>query len=151
MDFQVNADRKNVAFVLGSSRQRGSGTGAGAKGQAELDERGRQHQEPDQVEGASPDRRTTEGLREGKSVKLGSYPLKDGTSQRCIPDVLSRQEVPAFHIVKNDPMRGKVVALPANESETQVAVNHQGKTNEATKKVDEALQRGQVAPKGEGA
>ena len=51
-------------------------------------------------------------------------------------------------VSKNDPMQGKVVA-PANESETQVAVNHQGKTNEATKKVDEPLQKGQVAPKNE--
>ena len=45
-------------------------------------------------------------------------------------------------------MQGKVVA-PANESETQVAVNQQGKTNEATKKVDEPLQKGQTAPKNE--
>ena len=45
-------------------------------------------------------------------------------------------------------MQGKVIA-PANESETQVAVNHQGKTNEATKKVEEPLQKGQVAPKNE--
>ena len=51
-------------------------------------------------------------------------------------------------VSKNDPMQGEVVA-PANESETQVAVNHQGKTNEATKKVDEPLQKGQVAPKNE--
>ena len=45
-------------------------------------------------------------------------------------------------------MQGKVVA-PAYECETQVAVNHQGKTNEATKKVDEPLQKGQTAPKNE--
>ena len=36
---------------------------------------------------------------------------------------------------------------PANESRTQVAVNSQGKTNEATKNVNEPLQKGQTAPK----
>ena len=36
---------------------------------------------------------------------------------------------------------------PANESRTQVAVNNEGKTNEATKNVKEPLQKGQTAPK----
>ena len=36
---------------------------------------------------------------------------------------------------------------PSNESRTQVAVNHEGKTNEATKNLKEPLQKGQTAPK----
>ncbi len=37
---------------------------------------------------------------------------------------------------------------PSNESRTQVAVNNDGKTNEATKeRVNEPLQKGQTAPK----
>ena len=36
---------------------------------------------------------------------------------------------------------------PAIESRTQVAVNSQGKTNEATKNVIEPLQKGQTTPK----
>jgi hypothetical protein len=35
---------------------------------------------------------------------------------------------------------------PANESQTQVAVNSEGKTNEATKKVNEPLKQGQTQP-----
>ena len=35
---------------------------------------------------------------------------------------------------------------PAEESKTQVAVNNQGKTNEATKKVNEPLKQGQQKP-----
>ena len=38
---------------------------------------------------------------------------------------------------------------PAAESETQFAVNNDGKTNEATKNVNEPLQKGQTAPKDE--
>ena len=41
-------------------------------------------------------------------------------------------------LVEGTPMQGKVVA-PANESETQVAVNSEGKTNEQTKGVKEPL------------
>jgi hypothetical protein len=83
---------------------------------------------------------------EGKSVKLDNYPLKDGTTATMYLMFYPDKGQPFAS--KNDPMQGKVVA-PANESETQVAVNHQGKTNEATKKVDDPLQKGQVAPKNE--
>lgn len=44
------------------------------------------------------------------------------------------------------PDRDKVVGI-AEESKTQMAVNNDGKTNEATKNVNEPLQRGQTAPK----
>ena len=79
-------------------------------------------------------------------VKLDNYPLKDGTTATMYLMFYPDKGQPFTS--KNDPIQGKVVA-PANESETQVAVNHQGKTNEATKKVDEPLQKGQVAPKNE--
>lgn len=46
------------------------------------------------------------------------------------------------------PDRDKVVGI-AEESKTQVAVNNEGKTNEATKNVQDPLQRGQTAPKDE--
>lgn len=46
------------------------------------------------------------------------------------------------------PDRDKVVGI-AEESKTQVAVNSEGKTNEATKNVKDPLQRGQTAPKDE--
>lgn len=46
-----------------------------------------------------------------------------------------------------DVSQAKVVA-PASESRTQVAVNTDGRTNEATKNVREPLQRGQTQPTG---
>lgn len=48
----------------------------------------------------------------------------------------------------NNPDIQQTVA-PSNESATQVAVNNEGKTNEATNKVKEPLQQGQTAPKNE--
>ena len=56
---------------------------------------------------------------------------------------LSRTEVYRYD---TNPDNAQKVA-PANESRTQVAVNSQGKTNEATKNVNEPLQNGQTAPK----
>lgn len=46
------------------------------------------------------------------------------------------------------PDRNNVVGI-AEESRTQMAVNNDGATNEATKNVKEPLQRGQTAPKDE--
>lgn len=46
---------------------------------------------------------------------------------------------------RNNPDMAQEVA-PASESRTQVAVNTGGKTNEATKHLDEPLRQGQVAP-----
>ena len=48
-----------------------------------------------------------------------------------------------------DPDKGQVIA-PSNESRTQIAVNNEGKTNEATKHIKEPLQQGQTAPVNEG-
>lgn len=63
--------------------------------------------------------------------------------------------------VKFDPQKGRPIPFksdpdvarsvtPAEESKTQMAVNNDGKTNEATAKVKEPLQQGQVAPKDDG-
>ena len=120
VDFQVNADRKNVAFVPGSSRK-----------EEEVQEQNQKAKMNWTNEDGS-----IKNLTKWKGIPLTEEQQKD-----------YREGKSAF-VSKNDPMQGKVVA-PANESETQMAVNHQGKTNEATKKVDEPLQKGQVAPKNE--
>ena len=141
VDLQVNADRKNVAFVPGSSRQ-----------EVEQEQKTRLNwtNEDGSIKnltkwkGVPLTEEQQKDYREGKSVKLDNYPLKDGTTATMYLMFYPDKGQPFAS--KDDPMKGQVVA-PANESETQVAVNHQGKTNEATKKVDEPLQKGQNAPK----
>ena len=174
VDFQVSADRKNVAFVPGSSRQevaQEQEQKAAIKREqsdARINSAEREQARPEvnnekkakfnwtNEDGSIKNLTKWKGIplteeqqkdyREGKSVKLDNYPLKDGTTATMYLMFYPDKGQPFAS--KNDPMQGKVVA-PANESETQVAVNHQGKTNEATKKVDEPLQKGQVAPKNE--
>ena len=143
VDFQVSADRKNVAFVPGSTKQ-----------EVEQDQKTKLNWTNEdgsiknlkQWKGIPLTEEQQKDYREGKPVKLDNYPLKDGTKATMYLMFYPDKKQP--FVSKNDPTQGKVVA-PANESETQVAVNHHGKTNEATKKVDEPLQKGQVAPKNE--
>lgn len=80
----------------------------------------------------------------GKTVKLENVPDDKG--------VLSTMYL-RFNPDKGRPYRydtnpdNAQKVAPANESRTQVAVNSQGKTNEATKNVNEPLQKGQTTPK----
>ena len=55
---------------------------------------------------------------------------------------------PKYFRTSPEESQAKVVA-PASESRTQVAVNTDGKTNEATKHVREPLRQGQAQPTGE--
>ena len=145
VDLQVNADRKNVAFVPGSSRQE-----VEQEQKSEQKARLNWTNEDGSIKnltkwkGVPLTEEQQKDYREGKSVKLDNYPLKDGTTATMYLMFYPDKGQPFAS--KEDPMKGKVVA-PANESATQVAVNHQGKTNEATKKVDEPLQKSQTAPK----
>ena len=149
VDFQVSADRKNVAFVPGSSRQevaQEQEQGNEKKAKLNWTNEDGSIKNLTKWKGIPLTEEQQKDYRKGKSVKLDNYPLKDGTTATMYLMFYPDKGQPFAS--KNDPMQGKVVA-PANESETQVAVNHQGKTNEATKKVDEPLQKGQVAPKNE--
>ena len=68
--------------------------------------------------------------------------------------VIQKARCAAFHgasgrrplPIDTNPDNAQQVA-PSNESRTQVAVNDEGKTNEATKNLKEPLQKGQTAPK----
>ena len=145
VDFQVSADRKNVAFVPGSSKQEVAQEQE-QKAKLNWTNEDGSIKNLTKWKGIPLTEEQQKDYREGKSVKLDNYPLKDGTTATMYLMFYPDKSQP--YVSKNDPMQGEVVA-PANESETQVAVNHQGKTNEATKKVDEPLQKGQVAPKNE--
>lgn len=47
---------------------------------------------------------------------------------------------------ENPDLRQAAEVIPSNESRTQMAVNNDGATNEATKHINQPLQQGQVAP-----
>ena len=82
----------------------------------------------------------------GKAVKLENATDKDGNPCTLYLKFNPEKGRPTTSL--HNPDESQVIA-PSNESRVQVAVNNEGKTNEATKNVKEPLNQGQVAPKDE--
>ena len=80
----------------------------------------------------------------GKAVKLENVTDKQGFHATMY--IRFNPEKGRPYRYDTDPDNVQKVA-PSNESRTQVAVNSEGKTNEATKNLKEPLQKGQTAPK----
>jgi len=80
----------------------------------------------------------------GKAVKLENVTDKQGFHATMY--IRFNPEKGCPYRYDTDPDNAQKVA-PSNESRTQVAVNSEGKTNEATKNLKEPLRKGQTAPK----
>ena len=82
----------------------------------------------------------------GKTIRLENVPDKQGKPATLYIKFNMEKGRPFRY--ESNPDTAQVVA-PSNESRTQVAVNNEGKTNEATKHIKEPLQQGQTAPANE--
>ncbi len=80
----------------------------------------------------------------GKAVKLENVTDKQGFHATMYIKVQPGEGTPIP--LRHEP-RCRAAGRPSNESRTQVAVNNEGKTNEATKNLKEPLQKGQTNPK----
>ena len=80
----------------------------------------------------------------GKAVKLENVTDKQGFHATMY--IKFNPEKGRPYRYDTNPDNAQKVA-PSNESRTQVAVNSEGKTNEATKNLKEPLQKGQTVPK----
>ncbi len=81
----------------------------------------------------------------GKTVRLENATDKEGNA--CTLYLKFNPEKGRPFTSRKNPDKAQVVA-PSDESRTQVAVNNEGKTNEATKHIGEPLQKGQTEPSG---
>ena len=91
-----------------------------------------------------------EDLRADKTIYVKGM-VKDGQDQPFNAYVKINHEAGKLDFYKFNPDKAKkqgAETTPANESRAQVAVNSEGKTNEATKKVNEPLKQGQSRPTG---
>ena len=84
--------------------------------------------------------------QEGKTVKLENVPDKAGKPATLY--IKFNMEKGRPYTYSSDPDNAKVIT-PAEESKVQVAVNNEGKTNEATKDLKDPLDKGQTQPKPE--
>ena len=86
---------------------------------------------------------------EGKAILVKDM-KRDGKGEPFTAYVRYNHEAGKPHYFKNNPDVSQTKEItPASESRTQVAVNSEGKTNEATKDVKQPLKQGQTQPKPE--
>jgi len=83
----------------------------------------------------------------GKTIEIRNVPEKNGSGTYTAYVKFDMDAKRAYR--ENPDLSQAVSQTPTDGNKTQVAVNEQGKTNEATKKVTEPLKPGQVAPKNE--
>lgn len=160
---QVSAEKRDVEFVPGQRRQQQSQRQSkqqdnpDAQGQTqENGERQRRNRSWTNEDGSiRPISKWKDDLFNeqqiadyvaGKTVVLAN--AKDDQGQPCTKYLKFSFEKGRPLTYSQNPDLAQTVA-PSNESKTQLAVNNEGKTNEATKHMKEPLQQGQTAPKDE--
>ena len=169
---QVNADKRDVEFVpehlwQGQSQRRGNGQEKKQKSPEAPDATGQQQKEDGNLENGQ--RRNRSWTNEDGSIRpIGKWKDDKFTEQQKADYVAGKVVVlanakddkgqPCTKYLKFDREKGRPLTYsenpdlaqtvaPSNESRTQLAVNNEGKTNEATRHVKEPLQQGQTAPK----
>ena len=164
---QVNADKRDVEFVPGQQRQQQAQRQGNSQDKTQ-DNPDAQGQKQENGEGQRRNRSWTNedgSIRPikkwkddvftdqqkadyvaGRTVVLAN--AKDDQGQPCTKYLKFSFEKGRPLTYSQNPDLAQTVA-PSNESKTQLAVNNEGKTNEATKHVKEPLQQGQTAPKDE--
>ena len=169
---QVNADKRDVEFVpehlwQGQSQRLGNGQEKKQKSPEAPDATGQQQKEDGNQENGQ--RRNRSWTNEDGSIRpIGKWKDDKFTEQQKADYVAGKVVVlanakddkgqPCTKYLKFDREKGRPLTYsenpdlaqtvaPSNESRTQLAVNNEGKTNEATRHVKEPLQQGQTAPK----
>ena len=169
---QVSAEKRDVEFVpeylwQGQSQRRGNGQEKKQQSPEAPDAPGQQQKEDGSQENGQ--RRNRSWTNEDGSIRpIGKWKDDKFTEQQKADYVAGKvvvlanakddQGQPCTKYLKFDREKGRPLTYsenpdlaqtvaPSNESRTQLAVNNEGKTNEATKNLNEPLQKGQTAPK----
>ena len=135
---QVNAEKKGIEFIFENKQ-----------GLKERQQHTQQQGAPRKLCGLELSDKQREALDSGRTLYLKNMVDKEGQPFNAYVKMEKEQNRPRFYKwnpdKKQETGKEKVVAV-AEEHKTQVAVNNQGKTNEATKNVNEPLKSGQTQP-----
>ena len=135
---QVNAEKKGIEFIFENKQ-----------GLKERQQHTQQQGAPRKLCGLELSDKQREALDSGRTLYLKNLVDKEGQPFNASVKMDKEQNRPRFYKwnpdKKQETGKEKVVAV-AEEHKTQVAVNNQGKTNEATKNVNEPLKSGQTQP-----
>lgn len=138
---QLNADKRGIEFQFGNKLQKSE------------EQRQNEHVEqatkvlrvPDKLLGREVSPEEQNRLKAGETVYMTG--LLDKAGQPFNAYVKPNFEQNKFDFLKWNPDKSQTKEItPDNASKTQVAVNSEGKTNEATKNVKEPLTQGQTEP-----
>ena len=161
---QVNVEKRGVEFVPGTGK---SARNAQAQENKEKTSQS-QGQGENNADGKKQQRRNTWTNEDGSIRPISKWSGVEFTEQQKadyaagktvrLENVTDKQGFHATMYIKFNPEKGRPYrydtnpdnaqqVAPSNESRTQVAVNNDGKTNEATKNLREPLQKGQTNPK----
>ena len=158
---QVNVEQRGVEFV--------PGTGRSPRAVQTQENKEKQAQGTENTANTNKEqRRNTWTNADGSIRPISKWSGVDFTEQQKadyvagkavkLENVTDKQGFHATMYIKFNPEKGRPYrydtnpdnaqkVAPSNESRTQVAVNNDGKTNEATKNLREPLQKGQTNPK----
>ena len=135
---QGNAEKKGIEFIFENKQ-----------GLKERQQHTQQQGAPRKLCGLELSDKQREALDSGRTLYLKNMVDKEGQPFNAYVKMDKEQNRPRFYKwnpdKKQETGKEKVVAV-AEEHKTQVAVNNQGKTNEATKNVNEPLKSGQTQP-----
>ena len=157
---QANVEKRGPEFVPGTTR-------SVKKEQAQENKEEQKTAQGEKQEDGKTRRNTwvnedgsIRSISKWSDVKFTEQQKADYVAGKAIrlENVTDKQGFHTLMYIKFSPDRGRPLryetnpdtvqqVAPANESRTQVAVNNEGKTNEATKNLKDPLQKGQTAPK----
>ena len=168
---QVNVEQRGVEFVPGSTRQaQGQKQNGDKKQTADKQEQkaegdaGGQKKQQDPNHWLNEDgtirrlntyfkKELTEQQKDdyvaGKTIEIKEVPNKNGSGTYTAYVKFDFDKMQPRSYRNNPDLKQAKEQIPTNENKAQVAVNEQGKTNEATKHTKEPLSPGQSAPKNE--
>ena len=168
---QVNVEQRGVEFVPGSTRQaQGQKQEGGNKQSADKQEQKAEGDASGQKRQQDPNhwlnedgtvrrlntyfkKELTEQQKNdyvaGKTIEIKEVPNKNGSGTYTAYVKFDFDKMQPRSYRNNPDLKQAKEQIPTNENKTQVAVNEQGKTHEATKHTKEPLSPGQSAPKNE--
>lgn len=138
---QVNAEKKGIEFIFDNK---------GFKERQEQQQGQSQQGAPRKLCGLELSEKQREALDNGRTLYIKNMVDKEGNSFNAYVRMDKEQNRPRFYKYNPEKKQGKgKVEAVAEEHKTQVAVNNEGKTNEATKNIKEPLKSGQTQPTAE--
>ena len=162
---QVNVEQRGVEFVPGTGRsprtvQTQETKGDTSKSQAQGGENAAQTKKEQRRNTWMNEDGSIRPISKWSGVNFTDQQKADYVAGKAVKleNVTDKQGFHATMYIKFNPEKGRPYrydtnpdnaqqVAPSNESRTQVAVNSEGKTNEATKNLKEPLRKGQTAPK----